>query len=458
VRAMDEPLDPRIDRSRAAVYLAEDHVAAGMDSPTRAVVIDGALHSLPPPLVFGEIDAMQRYADAVLAHPATLELAPDPGRVQVVTARGFRRATYRAGVISIPAANRRGQWAMRDTVLLHELAHHLADGHGHGPAFRAILVRLYRTHVSTGAAMLLARGFQHIDGLPESDSVPAPGRTDQLRRVAALLAKAESTTHQQEAEAYLARAAILAQRHSIDLAVAALSATTPDESPTRRMISIGEPRRALNGRFVSLLVAIARAWGVRADIGPSSTYVIVYGMPSDLDQVESVYATASTMMVSHAAAHVRAGGWRGTSYWASSGGRRPVTAAVARNAFCLGFTERLGERVAEAQQTARRQAADETGVVPGEDVGAELMAAGSRPRSPGRVSAGQAIELALHRRQAAVKEYHEQSSRAKGTWRGTSGGSWSASGSRAAGQRAAESYGAASLRRGRRELPAGADP
>ncbi len=348
---------------------------------------------------------------------------------------------------------------MRDTVLLHEIAHHLADGHGHGPAFRAALVRLYRVHVHPGAAHMLSRGFEHLEGLPDPDVRPAQGGDDQLRRVAALLAKAESTTHPEEAEAYLARAAIVAQRHSIDLAVAAMSTTRGPETPTRRMISIGEPRRPVNGRFVSLLLAVARAWGVRADIGPSSTYVIVYGMPGDLDQVESVYATAATMMVSHAAAHLREGRWRGTSYWSTGGERRPVTATVARNAFCLGFTERLGQRLAEAQATARRQAAHEDGPGAGPEPGpvaSDAPSAGTRstPEGPNHPT-GQDIDLALRRREAAVSEYHQLTTRAKGSWRGASGGSWSAAGSRAAGRQAAESYGARALGAGGRALPGG---
>ena len=115
---------------------------------------------------------------------------------------------------------------MRDTVLLHELAHHLADGtgtvrlpRGAGPALPGPR--------PPGRGALLARGFEHLEGLPDPDADPPGRHDDQLRRVAALLAKAESTTHPEEAEAYLARAAILAQRHSIDLAVAALSASRP---------------------------------------------------------------------------------------------------------------------------------------------------------------------------------------------------------------------------------------
>ena len=167
-----------------------------------------------------------------------------------------------------------------------------------------------------------------------------------MRRVAALLAKAESTANGEEAEAYLAKATIVAQRHSVDMAVAAMAPGAERAAPTHRMLTIGEPRRALNKLLVSLLVATARAWSVPVDIGHGSTYVLLYGLPTDLDRVEAVFATASAMMVSGSAEHVRSGGWRGSTYRPPQGGpAKPVTAAVARNAFCLGFIQRLGHNL-----------------------------------------------------------------------------------------------------------------
>ena len=460
--------DPRVDRSRSAVYLAEDDVARALDSPLRRFQLDGELLSLPTPLHFGTVAAMQDYTDSVLSDPAIRAAYPGVASVRVVPTRGFRRASYQDGVIRIPAKDRRGQWAMRDTVLLHEVAHHLAPGGAHGPIFRTALVALYGARLGRGPALLLQRGFAHLEGLPDPDSAAPSGGSDQLRRVAALLAKAESTAHQEEAEAYLARAAMIAQRHSIDLAVAALGSSRAPESPTHRMISIGEPRKAFNTRLVSLLSHIARPWAVRVNIGPSSTYVIVFGMPSDLDQVESVYATASTMMVTHAEAHVRGGSWRGSTYLAADGRRKPVTAAVARNAFCVGFTERLGERLSQSQEQARREAsaaqrsteASSGGRGTGRDArsgsssGGLSAAEGSSlaPRGPGDPQ--HAVAKALEHRAAEVTQYYRRTSTARGTWRGGGGMAWTAAGSRAAGNRAAELYGAKRLGGDRRALGA----
>jgi putative metallohydrolase (TIGR04338 family) len=48
-----------------------------------------------------------------------------------------------------------GGWAMRELVVLHELAHHLTPGDQHGSAFVATFVELVAELVGTEAAFLL---------------------------------------------------------------------------------------------------------------------------------------------------------------------------------------------------------------------------------------------------------------------------------------------------------------
>ncbi|MGB7982633.1 MAG: TIGR04338 family metallohydrolase, partial [Candidatus Nanopelagicales bacterium] len=346
--------DPRVDRYRGAVYQAEDTIASVMKRPYRAVRLGSRVVTLPAEVRFGTLAGVQDYVDSVLAAAPTVARYPGRGPVQVQSRRGFRKATYSAGTINIPAADPRGRWALSRAVVLHEVAHHLAGVPGHGPEFRTALVHLYHLHLGAGAGALLEHLFTPLEGL--SEPVDPATEDDQVRRVSALLAKAESTSSSQEAEAYLAKAGLVAQRHSVDMALAALErrAARPD-APTHRMLTIGEPRRALNKRLVGLMLVIAHAWGVRVDIGPGSTYVLVYGLAADLDRVESVFATASSMMQAKAHEHVQSGRWRGTTYLPNDGSApRPVTAALARNAFCLGFVSRLGSNLAQAAAAARR--------------------------------------------------------------------------------------------------------
>jgi putative metallohydrolase (TIGR04338 family) len=429
--------DPRIDRSRGAVYQAEDSVASIMRRSHRAVRVGPSVVTLPGEVHFGSLAAIQDFVDVVLAQAVGSGEFPDRGPVAVEMRRGFRMATYSAGRISIPAADPRGRWALTRSVVLHEVAHHLSGVPGHGRGFRQTLVTLYARHISPGAGELLAHLFGPIDSVPEVADAEL-GPSEQVRRVAALLAKAESTASAEEAEAYLAKAALVAQRHSVDMAVAAITTDSQSAGPTHRMLTIGEPRRALNKLLVSLLVATAQAWSVRVDIGHGSTYALVYGMPADLDRVEAVFATGSTVMLTRAQGHVRSGAWRGTSYRPPEGGPlRPVTASVARNAFCLGFIGRLGSNLDHAARQARMGAGG---------AGAQVDAS-----EPALVRA-QRVDLALRARDLAVTQYHRRVSRARGTWRGTASGAGTAAQSRRAGERAADEFGSRAVTGGRRAI------
>ena len=429
---------PRVDRSRGAVYQAEDAVASVMRRPLRMVRVGASVVTLPEEVRFGSLPAIQGFVDVVLADATSSGQFPDHGPVVVEVRRGFRMATYTPGRIHIPAADPRGAWALTRSVVLHEVAHHLSGLPGHGSSFRSTLVALYERHVSLGAGELLRHLFAPIDAVPELITIEA-GPDEQVRRVAALLAKAEATASAEEAEAYLAKAALVAQRHSVDMAVAAMGPDAHPEGPTHRMLTIGEPRRSLNKLMVSLMVATARAWSVRVDIGHGSTYVLVYGMPADLDRVEAVFATASALMATRAQEHVRSGRWRGTTYRPPEGGpARPVTASVARNAFCLGFIDRLGRNLDEAARQAR------AGAGAGADPAAQAPTA-AEP-SPHRVA------LALRARDLAVTDYHRATSRARGTWRGSSSGAGTAAHSRRAGEHAADEFGRRAVASGRRAI------
>ena len=112
-----------------------EHAAAG-----RTVDVLGVSLTLPPESRFASVDAVQSYADRVLG----------PGAVRVRARAGAGGAHYESGpagpVIAVPAG-RDGAWALRELVVLHELAHHAvastgADGAAHGPSFTAAFVDL----------------------------------------------------------------------------------------------------------------------------------------------------------------------------------------------------------------------------------------------------------------------------------------------------------------------------
>ena len=111
---------------------------------------------LPREVLFGTLAAAQDYADAQLAG---LALPP----VRLRTRRGHLRAHWslEGGVatIALPVPEHGTSWALREAVLLHELAHHVAfhlDGAtDHGPAFVRRMLQLVDGALGPEAALAL---------------------------------------------------------------------------------------------------------------------------------------------------------------------------------------------------------------------------------------------------------------------------------------------------------------
>lgn len=147
------------DRDRAAVYAAEDQWSATLD---RGGSLDffGSHLVLPVQLRFGELTAMQAYVDLRCAE------FPEAGTVQVRPRRGQTKAHYADGVIAIPVET---PWACRESVLLHEFAHHLNRGNApaHGADYRRVMHDLVDSVLGTEAAFVLrtcyeANGVGHV--------------------------------------------------------------------------------------------------------------------------------------------------------------------------------------------------------------------------------------------------------------------------------------------------------
>ncbi len=133
------------DSQRAKVYAAEGFVrmlfdrAAEHGSP--AVEFFGTQLTLPPEARFGSVASVQRYVDEVLALPAVRRQWPDVSPLRVRSRRSAIAAHYEsrdgAGVIAVPDRDT-ADWALRELVVLHEVAHHLCRAQPpHGPEFVA---------------------------------------------------------------------------------------------------------------------------------------------------------------------------------------------------------------------------------------------------------------------------------------------------------------------------------
>lgn len=122
------------DSQRSKVYAAEEFVRTLFDRAAEhgstTVEFFGTQLTLPPEARFGSLAAVQRYVDDVLALPAVRREWPKVAPLTVRARRAASAAHYEnrngAGVIAVPDLAT-AEWAMRELVVLHEIAHHLCD-------------------------------------------------------------------------------------------------------------------------------------------------------------------------------------------------------------------------------------------------------------------------------------------------------------------------------------------
>ena len=229
-----------------------------------------------------------------------------------------------------------------------------------------------------------------------------------IDRIAALLAKAERTDNAEEADAYLMKAQTLATAASIDLAMARSRTAKKEqrEQPEMRTVIIGEKGKRANRHLISLFIAVSQANDVKVDIASDSTFVIAYGMPSDLDVVNALFSSLAVQMTAAAQTWLAVGPWRRETYVAvvKEGGRsrqvlKQHTAQTARVAFYQAFVPRIQERLTQAREAATEQAY----------------------RAPAE-SDGIDRSLVLRAKSAEIGDFHRSTSKARGSWAGYTGG------------------------------------
>lgn len=161
-----------------------------------------------------------------------------------------------------------------------------------------------------------------------------------LARVRALLAKAESTEFEQEAEALSAKAQELITRHAIadvlEHATHHGRASDDSEEPSARRILIADPYADAKA---ALVAAVGRANRSRCVQLRDYGWVTVFGYDRDLDAVEMLSAS---LLVQATGAMSRYGPTR------DAAGRS--TTRSFRRAFLFGFAHRIGERLTRAAE------------------------------------------------------------------------------------------------------------
>ncbi len=234
-----------------------------------------------------------------------------------------------------------------------------------------------------------------------------------LTRIAALLRKAEGTDNEHEADAYLQAAQRLATLASVDLAVARAHTERRERRavPTQRSIVIGESGKRGLRTYVQLFLAIGRANNLTCDIARDSSRVYAYGFDTDIDMVETLYASLVVQMVRASDGYIKSGDYArelvtrqvkvtrpgkfGRWIEAYEYQDRPVHATTARINFQEAFAARIGERLVHARQQAEEQ------------VVAEL---------PESERSG--VALVLRDKEIELRDHYRAHSKARGSWAG----------------------------------------
>jgi hypothetical protein len=169
-----------------------------------------------------------------------------------------------------------------------------------------------------------------------------------LARVRGLLAKAESTAFDEEAEALTAKAQELITRHAI--ADVLLHAEDEIGEPSIRRVPVDNPYPDAKA---ALLSAIAEANRCEAVHSPDMGWVTLCGFNSDLDAVELLGASLLA---------------QATGAMATQGSRRDrngrSTTRSFRRAFLFGFATRIGERLRQAAEQQVHDEADQDRLLP----------------------------------------------------------------------------------------------
>ncbi len=214
-----------------------------------------------------------------------------------------------------------------------------------------------------------------------------------LETLSKLLNQAENAATEAEAEAFFAKAQQLATLHAITLAEARAHTAKSQrrEQPAHEQLMIGQPRQHINSHLCLLAVVIGEANSLRTNIASNNTYVIWFGLPSDVEAAKLLLHSVAHQMVRAADAFVRGRTWA-VERDRENGGT-PMTAQKARKSYYSTYVRVIGDRLMAARRDAEaeydRTAAD-----------------------------GQRAALVLRGKEVEVHDYYTQNSTARGAWRG----------------------------------------
>jgi hypothetical protein len=309
--------------------------------------------------------------------------------------KGALKAHYDAGTrtVFIPPYAKGGVWALTTATAIHEFAHHLSPGTGHGPAFRQAMVDCLSAIGWDGE--LLAECYAKV-GLSTNDK--ADGITD---KVSKLLTHADKAGTHEERRTYIEKAEELAAENSLNLALIRKKQADAESGDRDRPITGGLfaltalPSVTYRNLAVELGTAVARAHGAHCTIRGRSKYMTFYGFAEDVYLTELMINRVTPMMFEEADRYLKSEEHRVSG----------IASISARITFCQYFAQEIGRRLrAAVAQTEKRMLT----LTDGKDgVSTEL------------VLREKAIEVADY----VAYEFKRQGVR--GSWRGSRTDNWS---------------------------------
>lgn len=226
--------------------------------------------------------------------------------------------------------------------------------HDRGQAWRDAVDRIEpdsTLRLSAGDSLASALGLlallNHVPRL--TDAIAATGRDagpehPKLARVRALLAKAESTEYDEEAEALSAKAQELISRYALDRLV--------DEGPAADRGDLQVRRLWLDAPYVgaktALVAAVASANRCRSASAERWGFSVVIGAPADLHAVELLVTSLLVQADAAMLRHGRRSDSRGTTRTRSF-----------RQSFLTAYAARIGQRLAAVTAAAARAGGDD---------------------------------------------------------------------------------------------------
>jgi hypothetical protein len=172
-----------------------------------------------------------------------------------------------------------------------------------------------------------------------------------LERVRALLAKAESTTFEAEAEAFTAKAQELMTRHAIDLAMVAEAADVSgdrlEERPATIRIPVDDPYADVKSYLLHVVSEVSRC---RAIFHPRYSFTTVIGFAHDLASTDVLF---TSLLVQAQTALADAG------RHAPPGAR--TRSRSFKSSFLMGYANRVGDRLEEINRHVAEAAEADAG-------------------------------------------------------------------------------------------------